>query len=78
MKITLYGTSACHLCEQALGMLLSLASDYDFSVIEIDISESDVLLAEYGTTIPVLLRMDNQKKLCWPFNVEDIGIFINA
>jgi len=78
MKITLYGTSACHLCEQASSMLMSLCSNYDFSVIEIDIIESDALLAEYGMTIPVLLRADNQEKLYWPFTVEDIRIFITA
>lgn len=72
MNITLYGTSACHLCEQAAAMLIHLRNDYDLNLVEIDICDSESLLAEYSLTIPVLLREDTQEKLWWPFSGEDI------
>ncbi|MEY3746704.1 MAG: hypothetical protein RL194_163 [Pseudomonadota bacterium] len=71
ITLKLYGTSACHLCESAEALLVSINNpDIRWEVIEI--SEDDFLLATYGTRIPVLLNTTNFETLDWPFNQVDI------
>lgn len=75
-RFILYGTSACHLCEIAEGMLVSLeqrAGGFDF--IKVDISDSDALFERYGVLIPVLQRPDGGE-LGWPFTLEQLAQFI--
>jgi len=67
IPLVLYGTSACHLCEQALALLQDDLLD-GCRLSEVDISESDELMARYGLTIPVLRRMDTGSELNWPFD----------
>ena len=54
-KMTLYGTSACHLCELAEEILVGLvaagaAPDFE----KVDIADDDALFERYGERIPVL------------------------
>ena len=77
MKIfRLYGTSACHLCELALEMVMGqqLAMG-GFEVEEVDISASDALFQRYGLLIPVLQHPD-QRELNWPFGPEQLQAFL--
>ena len=69
----LYGTSACHLCEQAEAMLMDLlpASGYR----KVDISEDDALFDRYGWSIPVVARPDGQE-LNWPFELARLRNFL--
>ncbi|MEZ0317931.1 MAG: glutaredoxin family protein [Methylophilaceae bacterium] len=76
MNLQLYGTSACHLCEQASELLKSLCNEYDLNVIEVEISDDDELLEQYGTSIPVLFRQDNCQALYWPFSSNEVLDFI--
>lgn len=69
--ITLYGTSACHLCEIAEGMLE--VAGVDFS--KVDIADSDALFERYGLTIPVLQR-DDGDELNWPFDDQLLAEFL--
>jgi glutaredoxin len=71
--LTLYGTSACHLCELAAALLESRGADF----IEVDISESEALLQRYGVTIPVLRREDGAE-LNWPFDEDALAVFLAA
>jgi len=75
-KFKLYGTSACHLCGLAQGMIanqqLSMAR---FDVEVVDISESDALFERYGVTIPVLQHPDN-RELNWPFCTQQLRDFL--
>ncbi len=72
VRLVLYSTSACHLCEQALVLLRSLpASAWILEVV--DISESDTLFERYGLTIPVLRREDTGAELNWPFDGQDVA-----
>jgi hypothetical protein len=70
--LILYGTSGCHLCEQAEEMLreMKVVAEY------VDISTDDNLLDNYGTRIPVLSRSDNNSKLDWPFDAEKVTRFL--
>ena len=74
MRLVLYSTGACHLCEQALDLLRSL-TDADWTLDEVDISDSDALVERYGLTIPVLHREDTGAELKWPFDGEDVARF---
>jgi glutaredoxin len=72
-KIVLYGTAACHLCEDAEAILrrLGVAAGH------IDIADDDGMLEKYGTRIPVLKRLDNDAELGWPFTAADVTRFLS-
>ncbi len=72
--ITLYGTSACHLCEEACAILEPLAQRLTLSIQQIDIADSDELLRAYGLHIPVLSAHGNE--LRWPFDIESAKAFL--
>lgn len=72
MDIRLYGTSHCHLCDEAKAILREsgIAADYA------DIAEDDELLEKYGTRIPVLQRMNTGAELSWPFDAAAVARFL--
>lgn len=74
IKLSLYLTSHCHLCEQAKQIInqanLTPQTNY------IEISTDEALILEYGTRIPVLKRMDNFNELNWPFTHADALTFM--
>lgn len=72
--IHLYATSACHLCELAAQMLQEI--EPTLNVQSIEIADDDALITRYGTTIPVLKRLDTNAELNWPFTNLDIEKFI--
>ena len=73
----LYGTSACHLCEEAELLLMPWVAA-GLRVLVEDISESDVLFERYGLVIPVLRRCDSGAELHWPFDARAIALFLDA
>lgn len=52
--ITLYTRHGCHLCETAKQAILELKNEWDFTLEEVDIEQSDVLTEQYGLMIPVV------------------------
>ncbi len=75
MKVILYSTVGCHLCELAKQVLLPLVIQYQFRLIEVDIANDDVLVSRYGIRIPVLGSPASERELNWPFSVKDADIF---
>ena len=78
LRFTLYGTSACHLCELAEEMLIARsrtggAVAYD----KVDISVSEQLFDRYGLVIPVLRHPDG-RELGWPFSVDQLDEFVGS
>lgn len=67
--LTLYGTSACHLCDAALAELTPLLAN-GIQLHEVDISESERLMALYQLRIPVLRREDTGAELDFPFDLN--------
>ena len=63
-----------HLCELAEKLLIESAVT---PVKIIDIAEDDQLLLQYGLRIPVLKRLDTNAELGWPFNLNDISLFLS-
>ena len=72
MKLCLYGTSACHLCEQAEAMLQGLTENIMLSWDTIDIVDDEQLMQRYSLKIPVLHEPEAEAELCWPFTESDI------
>jgi predicted DCC family thiol-disulfide oxidoreductase YuxK len=77
-QLVLYTTSHCHLCEQALVLLIRLKEQYAINWITKEISDDDDLIEKYGIRIPVIQRIDNQSELNWPFSENDIVMLIKA
>ncbi len=70
----LYGTSACHLCEQAEQLLLPWVAKG--ALIElVDVVDDDQVFALYGLAIPVVQREDGEI-LSWPFDANMIDSFL--
>ena len=74
--LILYSTSACHLCDQALEVIDTVLDLQYFDKKIIDIAESDALIEEYGTRIPVLKFARTNEELGWPFGAEELVAFI--
>jgi len=75
VRVTLYGTSACHLCEVAEQLLQLLCEARPgLEVIQVDIAESDELVERYGERIPVLGGPQG-RELDWPFTPEQLWAF---
>lgn len=74
--LTLFNTSACHLCEQAEALILPELAHAQEKLVRKDISESDQLMQRYSLTIPVLHRDDTGAELNWPFSSGDIKQFL--
>lgn len=70
--LVLYGTTYCHLCEQAEAVL----DEVDVSAVYIDIADDDGLIESYGTRIPVLRRADSGAELGWPFDAAMVRQFV--
>lgn len=76
-SVTLFGTSACHLCEVAQDLLRATLNPEFFDVVTVDIADSDTLIERYGVRIPVLHRDVDGSELNWPFDVEALIAFLS-
>ena len=77
-QLSLYGTSACHLCEVAETPLQNCRSAVlQFEYVCVDISESERLFERYGLSIPVLRHPDGGE-LLWPFSEAQLRAFLCA
>lgn len=78
MKLILFGTSACHLCEQAEHLLYELLSHYPEVDLEmIDIAEQSQWQEKYAMRIPVLFHSQSLHELGWFFDQAAVITFIN-
>lgn len=69
----LFGTSGCHLCEQAEQLLLQ--SGITTLTIQ-DIIDDQQWLSAYGLIIPVLLHPTSGRQLNWPFDSDRLQTFL--
>ena len=77
MKVFLYSTVGCHLCEQAKLVLWPVLAQYQFRLVEIDIANDDSMIEHYGTRIPVLGAPDSKRELNFPFSAEEVDTFFS-
>ena len=73
MLVELYGTSGCHLCDQAKD-ILRLA---DIAYAPVEVADNDALFEKYGMRIPVLRRADSDAELGWPFDRIAVERFLS-
>lgn len=71
-RLELMTTEGCHLCDEALAMLLAMESLSGWWLEEVDIAESDALTVRYGERIPVLRLTENGPELDWPFTADEV------
>lgn len=74
----LYGTSGCHLCDEAETMIITAIKSDAVIYIKKDIVEDNNLLQKYALTIPVFKCVTTQQELNWPFTDETIRRFIDV
>jgi hypothetical protein len=78
IRLLLFGTSGCHLCEQAeLIVINCLANIKELTIETIDIAENEQWQEQYAIRIPVLYHPETKKDLGWPFNQAQVKKFIN-
>lgn len=74
ITLTLFTTSHCHLCEQAVQLITQLYPTTTLVLVEI--ADDEQLLEEYGERIPVLQRSDNLSELGWPITSDKLAILM--
>lgn len=67
---SLFITSHCHLCEQAVALIEETKTKINLKYIEI--AEDDELIARYGLRIPVLRNDQTAVEIDWPFTLDDV------
>ena len=73
LQLTIYGTSGCHLCEEAEALHRQVQS---IDLVSVDIADHDEWMARYGMRIPVLRHASSGLELDWPFGEADLESFI--
>ena len=79
MKVNLYTTLGCHLCEQAHALLVELQQEgMAIEIDSIEIADSDELMEKYGIRIPVvtLASGEDAKEIGWPFTLDELRTFL--
>jgi hypothetical protein len=76
MRIILFTTQGCHLCEQAHELLLDVADKEPLDITLQEIGDDDDLVARYGIRIPVV-QFPDKYELDWPFSQSDIEAIIS-
>ena len=71
-RFKFFTTQGCHLCEQANNLVDELHNRYNFEMEIVDISTEENLVKKYGLIIPVLLNIENNELLCWPFDRDGV------
>jgi len=66
VRLTLYGRTYCHLCEDMLRALERLQDELDFSVETVDVDADPALELRYGELVPVLVSPDG-REICHYF-----------
>lgn len=71
--LILFGTEACHLCEEAEQLLRNAGLGFAKK----DIASGNELLQRYGIRIPVLLHRASGLELDWPFDALNLEGFLS-
>ena len=56
LRLTLYGRSYCHLCDEMLAALAPLRGEFGFAVDVVDVDSDAALELRFGTLVPVLMH----------------------
>ena len=80
MKLVLYGTAGCHLCEEAEQIIAmsQIPAPALAGLALVDIADDEALLEQYGVLIPVLRDSETGRELRWPFDRQAVLAFLQA
>ena len=56
LRLTLYGRSYCHLCDEMLAALATLRGEFGFAVDIVAVDSDTALEQRFGTLVPVLMH----------------------
>jgi len=70
------GTVGCHLCEVAEQLIASSVDMQEYAIYQVDIADEDDLVERYGVKIPVLLDLESEEELEWPFDQSQLLEFL--
>ncbi len=56
LRLTLYGRSYCHLCDEMLAALGPLRGEFGFAVDVVDVDSDAALEQRFGALVPVLMH----------------------
>ncbi len=73
MSLILFGTSGCHLCEQAELLVNACVPE---GVDYVDIAEQEQWQEQYAVRIPVLYDPETKLELGWPFDLAEVEKFV--
>ncbi|MFK0572078.1 glutaredoxin family protein [Endozoicomonas sp.] len=76
IKLTLYTTAGCHLCEEAEQMLHILSEQQLCQWQPLEICDHDDLVNRYGIRIPVIATGQG-REIGWPFTLESLYDWLN-
>ena len=76
--LELMTTEGCHLCDQALPLLVEGIDPAKFEVDLVDIAFDDELMDQFATRIPVLVDPQSRQALDWPFDAGQLAQFIQS
>jgi hypothetical protein len=65
IRLTLYGRTYCHLCDDMRTALAELVAEFDLELDIVDVDRSEALEARYGERVPVLAH--GETELCHYF-----------
>lgn len=77
-QLILYSSLGCHLCEQAKTLVEPFMAGTSWQLQEVEIADSEQLVEQYGTSIPVLYRPADGQELKWPFTAKDLSLWLEA
>lgn len=78
-RLLLFGTSACHLCEQAEQIINECVQEgANWTIDYVDIAEHTQWQDTYALRIPVLYHPETRRELGWPFDVDAVKAFLAA
>lgn len=72
----LMSSVGCHLCDQAVEILVTQMDPSLHQVEEVDIAFDDNLMERYAVLIPVLVDETSGAELRWPFDASGLHDFI--
>ena len=77
-ELELMGTLGCHLCDVAAAVLIPVVDPERFAVYQVDIADDDELMDKYAVRIPVLVDVESQQELEWPFDEKALTDFLTS
>lgn len=77
LVLELMTTSGCHLCDQAVDVIVNGLDGRNFTIDLVDIAFDDALMDRYAVRIPVLVCPQQTKELAWPFDSRQLSDFAN-